>query len=383
MKIAVIHSIYKPFFRGGAETVVATVVERLRLLKHDVSVITLGKKEDVELLEGVRVYRLSAENIFNYLDINKKPFWRRIFWHIRDMFNFKQANKVMNIIKQNKPDLILTHNLKGLSYILPGKLARLDVPWIHTIHDAQLIYPSGLVESRDGLVAKAYRIVCRFLFSAVKKVIFPSHYFTDLYDRHGYFDFADKKVLGNPVDVVVKEIKFDGRIDNLVYIGQIEEYKGILELITEFKKIVGDFTLHVVGEGSASEKAKILADDDRRIIFYGQLTHQELEDKIWPQIDLLVNPSKTPESFGMVIIEAFAHGIPVLAANIGALPELIKDKQMGWLFNWSKGNFGEKLNRILTSREEINFSEDRLNEAKKFQVENYLKAVLEFAKLNK
>jgi glycosyltransferase involved in cell wall biosynthesis len=46
----------------------------------------------------------------------------------------------------------------------------------------------------------------------------------------------------------------------------------------------------------------------------------------------LVMPSECYESFGMVIIEAFAHGIPVVASDLGAMAEIVDDGKTGLLF---------------------------------------------------
>ena len=131
MKVAVIHSIYKPYYRGGAETVVENIVTGLKSKGEEVFVITLGYENKVEEIDGVKVYRIKPFNLFNYLDINSKPVWLRLPWHIIDMFNDVTAWKIYKILESEKPDLALTHNLKGLSYYIPRLLKTLKIKNIY------------------------------------------------------------------------------------------------------------------------------------------------------------------------------------------------------------------------------------------------------------
>jgi glycosyltransferase involved in cell wall biosynthesis len=48
--------------------------------------------------------------------------------------------------------------------------------------------------------------------------------------------------------------------------------------------------------------------------------------------DLVVVPSRNPEPFGRVAVEAFAHGRPVVAANHGGIVEVVRNGETGWLF---------------------------------------------------
>ncbi len=397
MKISVIHSIYKPETRGGAEVVVENIVSGLKARGEDVFVITAGRKNELNVIPHLmnpkipgqarndsRVYRIKPFNIFNFLDINSKPAWLRLPWHLVDIFNCVQAWRIYKILKKEKPDLVLTHNLKGLGYCTLWVLRFLKIKNIHTVHDAQLLHPSGLMREsgRLGFFAGVYSWFCKKLFGSPAVVIFPSQYIKGLYEKHGFFKGSERVVLGNPV--VISSPFIRGSLGggnstlNLLFLGQIEEYKSILDLIEAVKKTPGDLILHVVGEGSALEKAKDLAKDDARIKFYGRLTHEELEKKIWPITDVLINPSKVPESFGMVVVEALAHGVPVMVSNKGALPELIKEGETGFLIN---GDLGKKIEWCLNNKEKIaQMAPACLKEAEKYSLENYLNKLFEFLK---
>ena len=63
-----------------------------------------------------------------------------------------------------------------------------------------------------------------------------------------------------------------------------------------------------------------------QIIFHGALYGQSKSEYL-RKCDVLVFPSTWPESFGIVITEAFAFGKPVIASKIGAIPET----HSGWI----------------------------------------------------
>ncbi|MEK7168024.1 MAG: glycosyltransferase [Patescibacteria group bacterium] len=367
MKIAVIHPIFHPYVRGGAEVVAESIVSGLKK-SQDVFVITLGYEDKMEEIEGVKVYRIKPKNLFNFLDINGKSIFLRLPWHILDMFNFSQAKKVKRILKKEKPDLVLTHNLKGMGYLIPSVLRKMKIKNIHTVHDMQLLDPSGLLP-RHIILTWKYRFFCKQLFKSPQVVIFPSKYIQEVYGNFGFFLQSEKRVLGNPVRKVSPTIK-QNKDFRFLFLGQVEEYKGILELIDAVKSLGAG--LEVVGDGKALSKAenKALGADIR---FWGRLSQEQLEKEIWPQADILVNPSLAEESFGMVVIEAFSHGIPVLVSDKGALPELVNGKT-GWVF---KKDLKEKLAWILENKEKVlKMREDCLREAEKYLLEGYLGKLL-------
>ena len=382
MKIALIHSIYRPYNRGGAEVAVETIAGGLASLGHQVVVITVGYQRQVDEINGVKICRIKPFNLFNFLDINKQPIVKRFFWHIIDMFSGVQAWRIYQVLKQERPDLVMGHNLKGLGYYVPRLARILKIKYVQTIHDMQYLHPSGLLADfyRLGPGAKIYGWFCRRLLGSPDLIVFPSKYMKRIYDASGFFPRSREAVLGNPISLqsLGQPDAKTGATINCVYLGQIEIYKGIIDLIEVFKELRGAITLSIVGDGSALEAAKVMAKDDGRIIFYGRLDRDEIEQKIWPGVDLLINPSQVSESFGLVVLEAFAHSLPAVASDIGALPELVINGQTGWLIPpGDKEALRNKLQEIVDNRlisEEM--KERCLARAMDFEAGHYLKKLL-------
>src|SRR3989344_8608534 len=145
MKICLIHSLYSPYTRGGAEVVVDIIVHELIKLNHEVILITLGRKNDIQREAGLTTYRLNPFNIFSFIDINNYPTWMRLIWLPLDVFNVFSYFKVKKILAQENPREAMTHNLKGLGFLIPKAIKKSQVRHWHTVHDVQLSRPSGVI----------------------------------------------------------------------------------------------------------------------------------------------------------------------------------------------------------------------------------------------
>lgn len=381
MKVALLHCIYKPDYRGGAEVMVENIAKAIKNSEKDIFVVSVGRSDRHEIIDGVDVFRVKSFNIFNFLDINRQPTWKRLLWHIIDLANDIQTWKIFKLLLKEKPDLIISNNLKGLGYGTPLLAKLMNIKHIHIIHDMQLIHPSGLY--RDGqplnFLEKAYLFFCKSLFGSPSKVVFPSSHIRDTYDRLGFFKNSSKVVLGNPLplNVNIKKLKKNSSDKKTVFafVGQIEEYKGIIGLLKVLPGLGGNWKLLVAGDGKAITESKKISLDLSQVVFYGHLNQDELEQKIWSETDVLINPSMVAESFGMVVIEAYAKGIPVLASDSGALPEIVKEGKTGWIFksgDWY--DLRHRLEFIIANQQTVKeLSVNCLKEAERYAMANYLK----------
>jgi glycosyltransferase involved in cell wall biosynthesis len=335
MKIACIHALYAPHTRGGAEVVVDTIVSGFRHAGDDVFVISVGRGSVSEVVDGVLVYRVASWNIFHFLDIAMQSVWKRFVWHIVDMFNIPQAIRIYRVLKQEVPDVVYTHSLKGLGYIVPMVVRLLGIRHIHTVHDMQLLSPTGVYRGDSFRVSeRLYARVCAWLFWPVNTVVFPSEYMRRMYKDQHLFMRAQCVVIPNPmrdVGVVIRESMISDTV-RLLYLGQVEEYKGIYLLLNALKQVPGAWSLVVVGDGTGVQQAKEIAKNMSQVTFVGRIPHTDLTS-IWSQTDLLVHPSMVAESFGMNVVEAYRAGVPVVASRMGALLELVEVGSTGWLFD--------------------------------------------------
>ncbi len=388
MKICLVSNLYPPISRGGAERVAERVVRGLADAGHEVFVISTKPWDGWKSLKpaavdekGTKVYRFYPLNIFYYLNDYKHNALWRAKWHFFDMFNCQSAGAVKKILRAEKPDLVLTHNLMGIGFKIPRAIRKLKIKHIHTLHDVQLAVPSGLIlKGRENnwkqktWLRKIYELICRWLFNSPDAVVSPSKWLLDFYLEKGFFKKSKKVVLPNPVERIYPAgIPMDNSILKLLYLGQIEEHKGILFSVGVLKNLDINFKLHIAGDGSKMEKLKQLVAGDNRFIIHGKLSSEEVV-KIFDQVDLTCVPSLCYENSPSVIYESLAAGVPVLAAKIGGVAELVNDGENG--FTFEAGN-AEDLARVLkhaaASRDEL--QKMRLAAAKSvenFGIEKYI-----------
>lgn len=343
MKVAIIHNLYPPYARGGAEQVVFKTVQGLVESGHQVVVITLGPVKEVEKKGNVTIYRLNPKNIFSYLNAQKHSALARLLWHVFDIWNIDSARSVQTILQQEKPDVVHTHNFMGIGFLIPRVIHKLKIPHVHTVHDVQLVEPSGIILKEKenswryrGFMTQWYAKIMQHLLGSPHVVISPSQFLLQFYEKWGFFKNSQRVVLRNPVMLDVADIvKKENEMFRFLYLGQIETHKGVLFLVEAFqtfaKKMNRPCELHVVGTGSKLEALHHLVGSEENIKIHGRLEHSELS-AVFETIDITVVPSLCYENSPTVIFESFSYKTPVLASNIEGIAELIKEGENGFTF---------------------------------------------------
>jgi len=146
--------------------------------------------------------------------------------------------------------------------------------------------------------------------------------------------FKNIQVIYNGIDLEKYEFqkKIIKKIRKILFAGRFEKRKGIMELLKVFqilKKQYPYLELIIAGDGALRNEMEDYICDNHlegvKLIGYIKNIPSFLGDG-----DLFVVPSYY-EGFGIVIIEAMAVGIPVIATNVTAIPEIIQDGRNGFL----------------------------------------------------
>jgi glycosyltransferase involved in cell wall biosynthesis len=151
-------------------------------------------------------------------------------------------------------------------------------------------------------------------------------------DQHSnLFPQARKIVIPNAVHAVVSlhSQRSHSKPVTFGYLGRLEPEKGVREILEAFQQLPDYCHLIVAGAGGEAYEAALKAQfASSRIRFLGWVS----ADSVYGDIDFAVIPSLWNEPFGRVVIEAYSHGVPVIAAARGGLSELV-DQRTGYLFD--------------------------------------------------
>lgn len=115
-----------------------------------------------------------------------------------------------------------------------------------------------------------------------------------------------------------------------LFVGRLEKIKGLQDVFPAFDRYP-DADLLILGDGDYAPELKRQAADNPRIRFLGRKTLDELNAYYRGAIGLIV-PSVCYETFGIILIESFRLGTPVIARRLGPFPEIVERAGGGALF---------------------------------------------------
>lgn len=227
------------------------------------------------------------------------------------------------------------------------------IPVIMTLTDAWLLCPRGpLLDLRLALcngpergercwTQCRLRAISRYqdakcLFETVDKVTVGSSFLASLFDKNGWH--GSLRIIPHSVNYAFVKPNHDSNKPRLTlgYIGTISWHKGLHVLIKALRKVSNpDITLKIYGAPTDLDYYRTvleLAREDGRIQF---LDPFDLADswRIMKDISVLVVPSTYSENYPLVLLLALAYRVPAIASNIGGIPEIIKHRVNGFLFD--------------------------------------------------
>ena len=344
MRILILHNVYAQ--RGGEDTVVRAERAALEERGHSVCLLT----RDSEELRR-QPLRGAAETLLT-------------------VGNPRAARRVADALRAFAPDVVHVHNLFprwGLAAL--RTLQRQAVPVVQTLHNFRwLCAPATLL--RDGLdcrlcargnFASAVRYRCMrqsavvsgayalalavnrlggLAERSVARFVCVSNFVRDVYLQAG---FAPDKLTVKGHFVADAPGGSGPRDGTVLYAGRLSPEKGVRVLLQAMSGLP-DTTLKIAGEGpertALGEQAKRLG---VKALFLGRLSREALQREL-QRSSVCVVPSIGSETFGLSVIEALACACPVITSDAGALPELVREGEDGFIF--ARGDHGTLAGRL-------------------------------------
>lgn len=115
------------------------------------------------------------------------------------------------------------------------------------------------------------------------------------------------------------------------FAGRLERIKGLDDVIPVFRDLP-DVDLLIAGDGTHGDELRRIADGMPNVRFLGRIAPEQLR-RYYGHARALVVPSECYETFGIVLIEAFRQGTPVIARRLGPFPEIVERSGGGELFS--------------------------------------------------
>jgi glycosyltransferase involved in cell wall biosynthesis len=354
MRILLLHNRYQN--QGGEDHVLSQEQNLLQNKGHECELFLLsnqsisGKTGVLETAFNL-VYSLKSKTL-----INKKL--------LRSMFDIVHVHNFFPLLTPSVYDACI----------------EAGVPVVQTLHNYRTICPGALL-MRDGKICetcvtaspyngsfhKCYRDSFFASFAVARMVAYHRKKLTWQYKVNRFIaltEFGKNKFIeaGFPANKISVKPNFvedplkpqkiinHNRNGKALFVGRLSPEKGVDILIKAWGNI--HHPLEIAGTGPLFSELKKNASDN--VTFLGQLSKDEVIHKMI-EASFLIMPSICYETFGLVIIEAFACGLPVVASRLGSMKEIIQDGITGMHFKAGDGDdLAEKINVMFASQERLN-----------------------------
>ena len=339
MKICLINNL---FFGGHYAEVIAAGLSK----ENEVVAITTkpfsglsSLKPSIERRNNMKIYSFYPLNVYRHYPVRYRPLWMRMIWHLVEIWNPHPYFIIKKILKEEKPDIVHTINLIGMSTSVYTAVNHSGYSHVHTICDGALISPwANLL--RDGkmisfnLLDRLFINIKRRLSKSVNVVIAISRFMRDIHLQNGYLKNTACYVIDYPyrINPVSRKKKSYSPI-SILFVGTIVYDKGIYVLLDAFKKLGrNDVNLHYVGMGPDTDELRKKAHGIDNIYIHGYVTDDELV-AMYNRTNITVVPSLCYEAGpAAAFLESIPFGTPTIGSNRGAIPEGIIDGVNGRLF---------------------------------------------------
>jgi len=354
-RVLFVSEMFWPFI-GGAEISAFITLSNLANRGLRVSVLThrFPETKPHEFQNGIAIDREKM--------LSERPLdiFRRV------VFYSKAFLMILKYVVRNKPQVIIAQQQISPSAIALSRVFR--IPVIVVIQDywpicynRTLLKPNGQIctsydtnlkeiyacEKHGILLAKPRKLIpflaapqsilvfihahiVKHLMKKADSIVAISSFVKKTLIKNG-FDSRRIKVIYNPVMAENQSESLTKEVGTVLYVGRLDLEKGVeflLKAMQNLKMTFGEVKLVIAGTGKQEDYLRTMAKDlgiKDRVEFLGLFSHETIK-RLYESSAIVVVPSIWAEPFGRVVVEAMAHGRPVVASNVGGIPELISSE---------------------------------------------------------
>ena len=348
LRFCMVSIFYPPYAFGGDAIYIHRLCRELVKRGHQVDVVHCADafhlfRKDVDPQafpdsEGVRVHRLdSGFGLLGPLAAHQSG---------RPMFYRRELGR---ILMSQRFDVAHFHNIS----LFGPETLRLPVPEgavrLYTAHDHWLVCPMSVLWKNRREVCRTptcvtcairsrrppqwwrYTSLLELSTAHMDAFLAPSRSCAEMHRARGFRRPMEVLNYFVPPPETSEPAASPHPRPHFLFVGRLEKYKGLQDLLPLFEG-EGGYDLLVVGSGGYEPKLRAQAAGMPRVHFAGWVSQTRI-DPYFRHALAVVAPSVTYETFGLVLIEAYARATPVIARALGPLPEVVEDGQGGLVFH--------------------------------------------------
>lgn len=351
MKIVISTAVYYPMINGVA-VFSHNLAVGLAQMGHEVLVLCPSQKRRgyARTVDGVKTVYLHSTDVKVYPDQIHSGEKRKIlgipspFYKNGFKVSLFPGRRIRKVLDKFQPDVVHVQVSDPIGIATVKYAREKGIPVVTTEHNQPevLTEPLGFPEFISRPVEGVLNAYLAHRQSKSDFVTMPT--------RRAILKFLDGReftvpiaAVSNGVDLsnfkpgkadakLYKEYGLNPDFRTVLYVGRVDPEKKVGVVLEAFKAISKEITgvqLAIVGDGVDKTRLEKLAEGDENIHFLGRITPPELY-KVYQMGDVFVTASEI-ETQGIVLIEAVATGLPLVAVDKGAVAEICRDGENGIL----------------------------------------------------
>ncbi|MCR3757811.1 glycosyltransferase [Clostridium felsineum] len=267
----------------------------------------------------------------------------------------KRMFPLREIIEKEKVDIVHICHPRRIAGIIE-LLQEIKMPYVITLTDCFLICPKLFLINRKGEICSGSKmgkqcikqcddlkldfnsryIRAQEILEKAEAIVTPSIFLKETFNKE--FKGMDSKVFVRNHGMEFQNIDVNNKIYNdkseitFGFASAAHYIKGIFVLISAFNDVKGNGKVKLKIYGGGNEELLPILNKNPNVSILGEYNNEHINE-IYSSIDVLICPSIWYESYSFVINEAFQRKIPVIASNIGAMAEFVKNGVNGFTFD--------------------------------------------------